>query len=173
MRHFYVRRQGGRQEKNCPTCRREMEIKHILLYHRHPVPSYGIPEYNSCLNKAIELLSSHEDTCVLYDPSLGVHDMHVVQTVLSSHQITSAICYGSPYEHQRTLKQFYDEDHPLRVLITNHVPSYTIHTQHVILLRDTDTNWNALRGRIQALDQVYERITVHTLSSEDVEFNHV
>ena len=173
IRHFFARRQESRQGKNCPACRRELETKHIILYHRHPLASHHIPEYNSCLNQVINIIMNDAERYIIFDSKLGAHDMHVIQNILSVHRISSAVFYGSTYEMQRMLKLFYDPEEPLRVLIMNKPVDYTIHVSNLVLLREEPTGWSQIRGMISSLDQSYSSINVYSLENQVIEYNQV
>lgn len=156
--------------KSCPCCRQVMEMRTVIIYHRHPVQVYDIPNYNTKLNILKQLIESTDGSYLLYVPQVNDSDLRIIQREMAMSGLSCVIYEGNIYERYRIIKMFQENNH--RVLIISEPIDFTLHTDNVILLRSNIETytlnstskipvWDQIRGSFEALDQQHHSINVY------------
>lgn len=176
------RQSQSRPVKSCPGCRQNMELKNVIIYHRHPVMEHNIPNYNTKLNILKELIETTNGSYILYIPQVNESDIRVIQHELTHSGISCAIYEGNMYERLRLIKMFQAESQ-IRVLIISSPLDFTVHAPNIILLRShIETNtlntitkipvWDLIKGSFETLQQRYQTLNIfefNLLESEDMD----
>ncbi len=174
------RQSQNRPTKSCPGCRQNMDLRNIVIYHRHPVLEHDIPIYNTKLNILKELIETTDGSYVLYVPQVNDSDLCIIQHELTSNGISCAIYDGNMYERLRLVKMF-QSGAGIRVLILAQPLDFTIHAENIILLRShIETHslntinrvpvWDLIKGSFDSLDQRYQELNVYEFNLVDTEY---